>query len=156
MFFSRVVANLFFLLAIASAEIKIKVIDPQDATVADAQVQLLRAGEAPVVAVRNTTAEGMVFFRSEKGKSYQVRVLAPGFAPELVEVPSAAEAVMVRLRVSTAAETVVVTATRSPLPEEESASSVSLLSGGEIEAMQPASLADALRFLPGAAVNVAG
>src|SRR5437016_5150322 len=41
-------------------------------------------------------------------------------------------------------------------PEQETASSISLLTGTAIETMQPTSGADALRFLPGAVVNVAG
>ena len=156
MYFSRVVVSLLFLLASASAEIKIKVVDPQDAAVANAQVELLQTGNTAVIAVQNTSAEGLVVFRSEKSNSYQVRILAPAFAPAIIDVPSTGQITTVRLKVSAAGETVVVTAARSPLPEQETASSVSLLSGGEIEVMQPASLADALRFLPGAAVNVAG
>jgi outer membrane cobalamin receptor len=73
-----------------------------------------------------------------------------------VSPTAAAEVVTIKLRVATAAETVVVTATRTPVPEQETASSISLLSGDTIETMQPTSGADALRFLPGAVVNVAG
>ena len=54
--FSRVVAGIFFLLAVASAEIKIKVVDPQDAAVAGAQVQLLKVGKPAPAAVLITSA----------------------------------------------------------------------------------------------------
>jgi len=62
----------------------------------------------------------------------------------------------IALQIAPASETVIVSATRTPAPEQETASSVSLLSGDAIETMQPTSGADALRFLPGAVVNVAG
>ncbi len=159
--FSRVLASVFFLLAIclvsiASAEIKIKVVDPQDAPVARAQVQLFKLGEAALVAAQSTSAEGLVVFREAASGAYRINVLAPGFAAERADLPPHAETVTIRLRVATAAETVVVTATRTPTPEQETASSISLLSGAAIETMQPTSGADALRFLPGAVVDVAG
>jgi outer membrane receptor protein involved in Fe transport len=161
---SRVFANIFFLLATlssivflstgASAEIKLRVVDPQDAAIAGAEVQLLKLGKP--VAVQNTSAEGLVIFREAAPGPYRVSVLAPGFAAEMVDLSPAAEVVAIKLRLATAAETVVVTATRTPTPEQETASSISLLSGAAIETTQPTSGADALRFLPGAVVNVAG
>src|SRR5258706_3548940 len=154
--FSRVVAGIFFLLAVASAEIKIKVVDPQDAAVAGAQVQLLQVEKPAPAAVLSTSAEGMVFFREPPSSAYRVIVLGAGFAPEATDLSATSATVTIKLRVATAAETVVVTATRTPTPEQETASSISLLTGKAIETMQPTSGADALRFLPGAVVNVAG
>jgi vitamin B12 transporter len=169
---SRVFATIFFLLTLlltsfssivfmstsVSAEIKLRVVDPQDAAVAGAEVQLLKLGKP--VAVESTSAEGLVIFREAASGAYRVNVLAPGFAAETLTVdvsPTvAAEIVTIKLRVATAAETVVVTATRTPMPEEETASSISLLSGETIETMQPTTGNDALRFVPGAVVNVAG
>src|SRR2546430_843806 len=154
--FSRVGAGIFFLLAVASAEINIKVVDPQDVAVAGAQVQLLKVGKPAPAAVLITSAEGTVFFREPPSSAYRVIVLAPGFAPEATDLSATSATVTIKLHVATAAETVVVTATRTPTPEQETASSISLLTGTAIETMQPASSADALRFLPGAVVNVAG
>ncbi|MGA9498459.1 MAG: hypothetical protein WBV41_21535, partial [Terriglobales bacterium] len=61
----------------AAAEIKIKVVDPQDAVVAGAQVQLLEPGES-VRAVQSTSAEGVVVFRetASKSSSYRAQVAA--------------------------------------------------------------------------------
>jgi outer membrane cobalamin receptor len=147
-----------FLSTSASAEIKLRVVDPQDAAVAGAEVQLLKLGKP--VAVEATSADGLVIFRETASGAYRVNVLAPGFAAETLTVDvsptAAAEVVTIKLRVATAAETVVVTATRTPVPEQETASSISLLSGDTIETMQPTSGADALRFLSGAVVDVAG
>jgi vitamin B12 transporter len=154
-------AGVFFFLAIClvssvSAEIKVKVVDPQDAAIAGAQVQLLMPGDDALVATQVTSAEGLAVFRETGSASYRVNVLAPGFAAEMVDLSPHAEAVTVRLRVAPEAKTVVVTATRTPAPEQETASSISLLSGAAIETMQPTSAADALRFLPAAVVDVAG
>ncbi|MGD1216435.1 MAG: TonB-dependent receptor [Terriglobales bacterium] len=158
--FSRVFASVFFLLyillSIASAEIKIKVVDPQDAVVAGAEVQLLKLGKP--VAVQSTSAEGLVIFREAASGSYRVQVLAPGFAAEMVTVdlPPTSEVVTIKLRVATAAETVVVTATRTPVPSQAAGADVDSLSSQQLEVMQPIAADDTLRFLPGAVVNTAG
>src|SRR5260370_38716260 len=60
------------------------------------------------------------------------------------------------MKIGGGSEAGIVGATRTLAPEQETASSVSLLSGDAIATMQPTSGADALRFLPGAVVNVAG
>ena len=68
--FSRVFAAVFFLLAIcviglpaiASAEIKIKVVDPQGAAVAGAQVQVFELGKSALAAAQSTSAEGLAIF----------------------------------------------------------------------------------------------
>ncbi len=162
--FSRVFASIFFLLflflsvfsPIASAEIRIKVVDPQDAAVAGAQVQLLKPGKPAPAAVLNTSAEGLAIFREVASSTYRVRVLAPGFALETVDLSSTSETITVKLRLPRAAETVVVTATRTPVPSNAAGADVDTLSGAQLEVMQPVAADDAIRFLPGAVVNVAG
>jgi vitamin B12 transporter len=158
---------LFFLPAAFAADVHIKdlhikVVDPHSAAVAGAQVSLYRAGEATPLQVRNTSGDGEAVFhldndRPDSDQPLRVQVLAAGFAQGWSDVEkSSSSPILVQLHLATASETVVVTATRTLVPEQETASSVSLLSGAEIETMQPASFADALRFLPGAVVNVAG
>jgi outer membrane cobalamin receptor len=154
---SRILASILFLLTAASAEIKIKVIDPQGAAVAGAQVQLLKA-EKFVSAGLSTSAEGAVVFPQtiSKSDSYRIQVLAAGFAVATVDISPPDESLTIKLRLATSAETVVVTATRTPVPSEDSGSDVSVLSGGQLEVMQPVAANDAMRFLPGAVVNTAG
>src|SRR5579862_5940848 len=100
--FTRVVASAVFLLSIvpsiAFAEIKLKIVDPQDAAVAGAEVQLLKAGRAAPVAVLNTSAEGMVAFAFalEASSHYRVLVLAPGFAVESVDLTQTVETVTIK------------------------------------------------------------
>jgi vitamin B12 transporter len=154
--FSGVVFLLFVLPAVASAEIKIKVVDPYSAAVADAQVSIYRQGEAIALQVRSTSGEGEAVFPLDRTAGLRAQVLAPGFAVAWSELANSSSATLIKLQIATASETVVVSATRTPMAEQETASSVSLLSGAAIETMQPASGADALRFLPGAVVNVAG
>ena len=163
--FHRVFTGVIFLFSILSsaflpsafAEIKIKVVDPQNAAVAGAQVSLYRQGDSGPVQIRNTSGEGEAVFNGDAAPGLRVQVLAPGFAAASSEVEvSRSAATLIKLQVATASETVVVSATRTPTPNQETASSVALLSGATIATMQPTSGADALRFLPGAVVNVAG
>jgi vitamin B12 transporter len=159
--FYRVFASVFFLLAIclgssASAEIKIKVVDPQDAAVAGAQVLLLAPGRSAPAFVQTTSAEGLAFFSDAAPHSYRVQVLAPGFAVQTVDIPSSAEATTIKLRLATAAETVVVTATRTPVPSQDAGADVAALDHEQLQVMNPVAADDALRFLPGAVVNTSG
>ena len=143
---------------IASAEIKIKVVDPQDAAVAGAEVQLLKLGKPAPTAVQSTSAEGLAIFRQAASDSYRVQVLAPGFAADMVtlDVSPTTAVTTIKLRLATAAETVVVTATRTPVPSQSAGDQVDTLSSQQLEVMQPIAADDALRFLPGAVVNTAG
>ena len=64
--------------------------------------------------------------------------------------------VTVNLRLANASETVVVSATRTPVPGEAAGADVDILSGEQLSTMQPIAADDAMRFLPGAVVNSAG
>jgi len=147
---------LFFLVSLVSAEIKIKVVDPSDAAVGGAQVQLLQMGKAVLVEVQTTSAEGLVVFRETASNSYRVKVLAPGFAIEMADILSTAEVVTVKLHVATAAETVVVTATRTLVPSESAGADVTTLSSGQLQTMNSVAANDTMRFLAGAIVNTSG
>jgi vitamin B12 transporter len=159
--FSRAFATFVFLLvvsltSIASAEIKIRVVDPSDTAVAGAQVQLLKTGKLSPAAVLTTSAEGTVIFRETASSAFRVQVLAPGFALATADLSSTGETLTMKLRLATAAETVVVTATRTPVPSEAAGADVDALSSGQLELMQPVAADDAVRFLPGAVVNTYG
>ena len=86
-----------------------------------------------------------------------MEVLAPGFAPQKVAVRVPQQtSVEVQLTVAGPEQTVVVTATRTPVPAEESGAAVISLDQLTLENMQPVAANDAMRFLPGAVVNTAG
>ncbi len=144
-------------------ELHIKVVDPHAAAVAGAQVSIYRQGETGPLQVRSTSGEGEAVFHLDNANGLRAQVLAPGFAVAWSDVENSSPLssatlikLQIALQIAAASETVIVSATRTPAPEGETASSVSLLSGDAIETMQPTSGADALRFLPGAVVNVAG
>jgi outer membrane cobalamin receptor len=154
--FHRIFVSILVLVAASSAaEIKVKVIDPQSAVVAGAQVALFAGGSKTPVAVQDSSAEGVVVFRNAGSGSFRVRVLAPGFAPQTVDASGGGE-ITVRLLLAATAETVVVTATRGPAPGEDGGANVATLSSQQLQVMQPVAANDALRFLPGVVVDTAG
>jgi vitamin B12 transporter len=153
----RVVVFFFACAAAAFADdLQVKVIDPQSAAVAGAQVSLLQPGGTIILTAQTTSAEGFATLRTPGPGTYELRILAPGFAEEVSDAPAQAGAITVRLRVAIASETVVVSATRSPVLGEDSGAAVATLSNAQLTAMQPLAASDAVRFLPGAVVNTAG
>lgn len=149
---------LIFVVAASAADLKVTVLDPQSAAVAGAEVLLIRPGTKAILATQNTSAEGVTVFHTEAAGPFQVRVLAPGFGEETLNATadSSPTNLIVHLRVAAAAETVVVSATRTPVPGEAAGASVDALSGAELSTMQPISAGDAVRFLPGAVVSTGG
>ena len=138
-----------------AADLTIKVVDPHQAAVSGAQIELLREHDSRALAMQFTSATGMVVFHLEEPSPYQVRVLAPGFAQQTIEVSTQAE-LTVTLHLATASETVVVTATRTPVVAEAAGADVDSLTSAQLTTMQPTAANDAVRFLPGAVVNTAG
>ena len=153
---------LFVVIAAASAaDLKVKVIDPQSAAVSGAQVSLVSKQSDSSRNSATTSAEGIATFNDlEPGEltsgDYQLKVLAPGFAPQVEDVPTHADVLTIQLHLAVESETVVVTATRTPSLTEETGSSISTLENAQLETMQPVASADAIRFLPGAVINTAG
>src|SRR5579863_5856130 len=144
-----------FSAAAFAADLKVKVVDPQGAAVAGAQVSLRPHGQSKILATQTTSSEGVAVFQTSDGEIYQIQVLAAGFAAETVEVASKAE-VAVDLHLATASETVVVSATRTLVRAESAGADVESLNGAQLITMQPVAANDAMRFLPGAVVNTAG
>ena len=157
----RVLRAVFAFLAVVSAafaaDLKIKVVDPQSAAVSGAEVSLIPEKSGGSLQVAPTAGDGSVLFAGIADGEYQIQVLAPGFAPQTTRVTTPRSGLLtVQLHLAAATETVVVTATRTPIPAAESGASVSLLDAAQLQAMQPVDAADALRFLPGAVVDSSG
>jgi len=151
--FSVALLALFSLPAFA-ADVTVKVVDPDSAAVIGAQVLLLAAHNGRILASEITSAGGSATLRTSFSGPSEIRVLAPGFAAETISVSSAE--LTVTLRLATAAENVVVSGTRTPVPGEAAGADIDTLSGQQLITMQPVVAADAVRFLPGAIVNAAG
>jgi vitamin B12 transporter len=163
---------LFVVLSVASAaDLKVKVVDPQSAAVAGAQVFLFSKGSDTPLKIATTSAEGVALFSELKfgelkldelkpgelsSGPYKLQVLAPGFAAFSEDVYDRSGAITIPLRLATTSETVVVTATRTPLAAEETGASISTLEHGQLETLRPVAADDAIRFLPGAVVNTSG
>ena len=155
--FSSVFSCFIVLLAAASAaELKVKIVDPQSAAVAGAQVALSDQADYNPAEIATTSAEGVAVFHPRVAGPYLIRILAPGFAAQDTEITSWEKGITISLRLAAASETVVVTATRSPVPNAIAGADVESLSRGQLELMQPIAAADALRFLPGAILNTNG
>ncbi len=149
---------LFFVLlsAASAADLKVKVVDPQSAAVPGAQVLLLEDKTASHPQVELTSAEGVAVFREIAAGPHQIRVLAPGFAVDSTALSDTADSVTIQLRLAPTSQTVVVTATRTPVEASTAGAAVEALSGEQLQVMNPVAADDALRFLPGAVVNTAG
>ncbi len=136
-----------------AADLQVKVVDPQGAVVAGARVTAYAQNSSTAAGVSQTRADGIAQLTGLPDGAYHVRVLAPGFAPAEEDVATNAETTTVRLSVATAAETVVVSADRTPLPTDESGADTSQLDYRALTAIQPVAVSDALRFLPGAILS---
>jgi len=146
-----------------SADWKIKVVDPRAAVVIGARIALYPGGKAGAraIALQETGPEGLATFSGLSPGLYRIEVMAPGFASRRLltklEQPSAAILLdTVALQPAPAAYNIVVTAAATPLPAAESGAGVATLERNTLIAMQPVESAEAIRFLPGAVINVAG
>lgn len=141
----------------SAADLIITVTDPQSAVLADAQVSIYPDHRSQAVAIRTTAANGTVSISGLSRGKYRINVMAPGFAPKdiTLAVPEESRVVM-RLALATVPQTVVVSATRTPVTEQDAGVPVSVLDQQDLTNLQPTSEADALRFLPGAVVSTTG
>lgn len=162
LYFQLLAIAVFAVPALAS-DLTIRVVDPQDAAIAGAQVELFAADSSRPLAVVATTAQGKVSFSQPPSGTLRIHVLAPGFAETWQTISTEHERetatsseVDVSLHLAVATETVVVSATRTPVTSDESGASISTLNGAQLDTMRPVSAGDALRFLPGAVVDTAG
>jgi len=142
---------------VSAADLKIRVTDPQSAAVNGARVLVLPEAGTASIAVQTTSAEGTTTFSNLPPGTYRVEVLAPGFAKQSSVTKLPHESTLeVRLTIAATPQTVEVTATRTPVPSDETGAAVTGLDQGALQTMQPVEEADAVRFLPGAVVNNAG
>ena len=156
---SRFAGSLLLIVAAScfASQLKVKVVDPQSAVVAGARVTVYPQNSSTAIAVRTTNAEGSCEFTGLASSAYRVEVLAPGFAATRAQASVAQQAeITLKLALPTAAETVVVSAERTPLPSSETGSDTSSLGPAALTGMQPVAAADPLRFLPGAIVSASG
>jgi len=155
--FIRVIVCLVLLPTAASAsQLKIQVVDPQSVAVAGARVELSLAGSRTPAGVQSTSAEGIARFETSGSGPFRVKVFAPGFAPETVNLQSGESSLTVHLHLALTVESVTVTATRTPDVDAAAAANIDSLSGSQLDTTRPVAANDAMRFLAGAVVDTAG
>lgn len=155
--FRAVVSLLLLPVAAFAADLKLKVVDPNSAPVAGAEVSVFPASQSMPSAVVVTSSEGLASISGLAAGSYRIQILAPGFAAKTLDasLPQSSP-LTVEPAIAASSELVVVTATRTPTPEIEGGASISTLEREQLDAMQPVSASDAVRFLPGVVVNTVG
>ena len=161
---SRCLISFFFALLLAQTavaqnltvkDLKVRVTDPASTAVIGAHVTVY-AEHGRLLANSSSDAQGVALLSHLPEKvTLHVEVLAPGFAPYTATVTDAHE-LNVRLRVGTVSETVVVSATPSPIEAGLTGMNVSTLDAAQLESMQPIAASDALRFLPGVILGDSG
>lgn len=154
----RLLAVAVFCLPALGSELTIKVVDPQSAVVAGAQVELFADPSDRPIALQITSVQGIAEFRNVRSGGIRLRILAPGFAEkrEVITGSEHEEQRTVKLQLAVTQETVVVTATDTPAPNILSGAPINELTSAQLETMRPPSANDAFRFLPGAIVDTAG
>ncbi|HET9742379.1 MAG TPA: TonB-dependent receptor [Terriglobales bacterium] len=143
--------------AALAADFTVHVTDPTGSNVAAATVNLYQPDNNAQIASATTNGSGNAVFHKVPSRSYRVQVLAPGFAASLTDSTPQNDAILeIHLKVAARTETVVVTATETPLPADETGAPVESVDRETLINRQPIEAADAIRYLPGAIVNTAG
>ena len=143
--------------ALQAAPISGRVVDPDGHPVPGARVLLV----ASATVVRSTASDARGEFTLETPDSgrYEVRVALDGFRAGVVRVEGSAaprDIGAVKLDVSAVAESLVVSASQVEMPLSRVSSAVTVITGAELEARQIATVADALRQVPGMTVARSG
>ena len=133
-----------------------RVVDPDGRAVADAVVLLVAEGQPPRSVITTNRGEFTVD-APEKGP-FDVRISTAGLRGELrnLDASSAHDLGEIRLTVSAIAESIVVSAAQVEVPLSEVTSTVTVITGAELQARQVHSVADALRTVPGITVAATG
>ncbi|MGA8301055.1 MAG: TonB-dependent receptor, partial [Terriglobales bacterium] len=104
---------------------------------------------------QTTSAEGEATFHIDSSASLQLKVLAPGFAEENRDIQNQSD-ITIHLHIAPSSETIVVSATRTPVPGEDSGAQSDSLTYSQLNTLQPIAASDALHVLPGAIFGDSG
>jgi outer membrane cobalamin receptor len=150
--------SLSLLLAIpaAAAPVKGRVLDPDGRPVPGATVMLSSGGT--LLSTTVTDANGRFDIEAPDGQPSDIRIALAGFRaePRTIDGRAATDLGDLRLSMSALSESVVVSAAQVEVPLSQASSSVTVITGEELDARQIHSLADALRTVPGITVSATG
>ena len=144
------------LLGQASVPVTGTVKDASGAAIPGVRVQLSVADA--IVSTATTGDDGRYELTVAPGVPFTLIARLAGFGDEVVKVTGVANAIRrdIRLHVGGVADTVVVTATRSPESQGRVTQSVTVVTAEDIESVGATSLAEVIRFVPGVAVESSG
>jgi outer membrane cobalamin receptor len=141
-----------------AGEITGRVLDPDGRPVPGATVLL--SADGTLLATAMTDPAGRFAIPAPARRGLDLRIALAGFraVPRELDLTAAAARDLgdIRLAVSAISESVVVSAAQVELPLSRTSSSVTVLTGEDLEARQVHSVADALRTVPGIAVAATG
>jgi outer membrane receptor protein involved in Fe transport len=143
--------------AAVAAAIRGRVLDPSGRAVAGAQVSVLNSLNA--VIERRTDGRGRFAFPRLSPGEYQMVARRPGFAANFVKLTlktGESRSLTLHLKLSAVAQQVVVSASLSDSLATQIGSSVSVISRSQMADQGDQFLLDALRQVPGVAVNQTG
>jgi vitamin B12 transporter len=147
-------ACLFLPAALFATDLTVRVVDPDQRPIPNVRVAVYTGNNS---AVRVTSASGAANFEGLADGNYRVQVQAAGFAEanQQAHLPESNQ-LTVALSVEQTTQTVVVTATATPVTEAESGAAVSSVDQTTLALKQPTAVSDALRFMPGLLVTATG
>lgn len=130
--------------------------DTSGAVLPQATVDAVVAGRP--IATSTTGADGIYQLQVPNDVPFELRVRRSGFADHIVALPGTAVSITkdIALQVGGVSDTLVVTASRGPESRATATQSVTVMTRDDIDALGSASLADAIRFVPGVNVESAG
>ena len=146
--------SLFVASAAIAGPVTGRVVDPDGRAVSGATVLLV---DGPtVVATTLTDATGAFTLQAPHAGPFDIHTSIDGFRGRPVQVRDNANAGEIMLEVSAVRESVLVSAAQVDIPLSTTSSSVTVLTGEELEALQVRNLPDALRMVPGLAIVSSG
>jgi outer membrane cobalamin receptor len=134
-----------------------RVVDPDGRPVAGAQILLVGNGAAVRTAISDAHGEFTVL-APDAGR-YDLRVAVGGFSAGSVVVegsPDSRDVGLLKLEISAVSESLIVSAAQVEVPLSETSSAVAVIPGSDLRARQVATVADALRDVPGLTVARSG
>jgi len=145
--------------AVSAGPVAGQVVDPAGRGVPGADILLIVADGASIVARAVTTSSGHFTLNAPDRGAYEIRVAREGFRAEPIAVTATTGARnlgTIALEISAVSESLVVSAAHVEIPLSTVSSSVTVITREELERHQVGSVADALRTVPGLTVVATG
>ncbi len=137
-----------------AAEIRGTVLDPDGYPVPT--VRIVVTGVKPGISETYTDTNGHFTLTNLPAGTYKLRVVLHGFTAKPVTITVAAEDkrdLSLKLQITALSESLVVSAAQTGLPLSEASSTITIISGAELDARQSRTVDNALAFVPGLSIT---